>query len=191
MHGKSEFVVFDLDGVLADFVYGFSTIANKLFDYPIIDNSQQQHWNWLVGNGYSKKEQDKIWRIVDATENWWETLPCLLDSEEKSFMKMISNRFDIIYCTNRQGDTVDSQTFRWLKTHSLPSGHIIVTKDKIKKLKFFKPAIRAVIDDRPSLLEEYHENNYRVFCRSWPYNQDISKDIPRVASIREFYAKIL
>src|SRR5574337_595222 len=125
-----DIVVFDLDGVLVDFVHGYSTVANMLFGYPVIFTFEQKHWKWSESQGYTNKQIDEIWRYIDSTR-FWEHLLQLASPQDLRAMKDLAKLKKIIYCTNRRGDTAYEQSVIWLSQHDFPYGEVLVTDDKL------------------------------------------------------------
>src|SRR5574338_51657 len=123
-------VVFDLDGVLADFVWAFSGLGKEKFGWGQIPNSKQMHWDWVkdithTGLTESKEQENILWDIVDKSPDFWETLPVLCDGYDiRSMNDLRDNYAQVVYCTNRFGDTVRAQTARWLVQHDFPDGEL-------------------------------------------------------------------
>ena len=65
---------FDLDGILANFHYGFSKVANKLFGSPIVEDiNEVKAYRWEDwGYPLDKKQLNKVWREIDSKiNNFW------------------------------------------------------------------------------------------------------------------------
>lgn len=66
---------FDCDGVLANFTKAFSTIGNKLFGLPVIEEMDVVHWNWSWNQWYCTQEQEEaMWEEVRCTDFFWRDL---------------------------------------------------------------------------------------------------------------------
>lgn len=103
---------FDVDGVLADFGLGFSTIGNRMYGLPIIHNSEIQHWNWSKWH-CTKEQECAIWKEVKQTENFWLNLHPIflrpLSLFDNNYYYAITNRVDT------EGFTAILQTSLWLR----------------------------------------------------------------------------
>lgn len=96
------------------------------------------------------------------------------------------DEFRVMYCTNRFGVDVKEQTERFLKNNGLPYDDVVISKNKVETLNPIKRKIVGVIDDRPSLLEEFHDEGYPVWARDWQYNRNLKTYIHRVSNITDF-----
>lgn len=66
-------IMFDLDGVLADFVYGFTALANKNYGTPITPTSGQPSWYGFPG--LDTHVIDSTWYTLKQDGTFWVGLP--------------------------------------------------------------------------------------------------------------------
>jgi hypothetical protein len=171
-------VAFDIDGVLADFCYGFTTLHEGK------GRSQGAQPTWDFAG-----HVDPTWEKVDASRYFWHELPCLASSAERSEMRALADRADILYITGRQEGDNDTfgQTRRWLHDWVFPHGNLILTTDKTPILAGFGSALVGVIEDRPTLISTMWKAGLPVYVRDWQYNREIDSRVEgRVSSLGEF-----
>lgn len=174
-------VVFDLDGVLADFTKGFTDLAAEMGVVKKgwrTESQPEWHFNFYV---------DKVWAEVDKQPDFWERLEPLVTLEDLSALESLEKVAHIVYMTARSGpENVGEQTKRWIKACGLPSGPVFVgAANKVALLSTLKHQLAGVIDDKPEFLAEMHAEGYPVVARRWQYNQHLV-GVPYVTSITEF-----
>jgi len=114
---------FDLDGVLANFHYGFSKIASKLFGSPIVkDINEVKAYRWEDwGYPLDKKQHNAVWREIDnKVNNFWLDLEPLVENAIFKRMKDLEkgnhNFFFITSRKNTAGKSALSQTKDWIES---------------------------------------------------------------------------
>lgn len=117
-------VMFDIDGVLADFIYGFTTICRRLDpDFPLMTNGRardgvkEQHWYspWEIpGWPYGTEVVDTAWDIVKHSPHFWEELPALVTPEVFERIGRLGEQRQVYFVTSRVGKRVWQQTKSWL-----------------------------------------------------------------------------
>jgi hypothetical protein len=186
-------VIFDVDGVICDFVTGWSQLVKNSLDeqYGVYSSGEQRTWR---GSKLSKVERDMMWAVIDSRDDWWVTLPPLFtEGDHLAMHKLIEAGVVVYYVTNRFApDNVAKQTELWLIEHSLPvSGGVITTTEKAE---FVDARFRAdpsyellgAIDDSPTNLQSYARLNLPCYVRDWRYNRHAVPHLPRVSSVAEF-----
>lgn len=173
----------DLDGVCADFIARFRTIAYSVLDKPTPDVGPNTDWyctNW----GLSMAEIDMLFRNIKATKNFWETLGKCKGTEN---LRDAAHDYQIYFVTNRTstlGRSVEEQSCNWLRhNYDIEFPQVIETKKKgevVKALDLF-----AFIDDRPENCKEIQETaptcKHSTYIRDASYNR---KDVCGCVFIR-------
>lgn len=126
-------VMFDVDGVLADFSYGFRAYAKILGHAPEIkpySHSDPRHtqWDWpdLTGEALSK-----TWDAVKRSGNFWYTLPPLVGLAEAKRIQRFALDHPVYFVTARVGASARFQTVLWLRDYlGLLDPNVIVSSDK-------------------------------------------------------------
>ena len=114
---------FDLDGVLANFHYGFSKIANELFGSPIVkDVNEVKAYRWEDwGYPLDKKQHNKVWREIDSNTNdfWLDLQPLVENTIFERMKKMEKENCNFFFITSRKntaGKSALSQTKDWIES---------------------------------------------------------------------------
>ena len=144
-------IVFDLDGVLANFHYSFSIILNKLYRTPIITNiNDVKQWDWCNWYPISIEQHEEAWEYVKTIKNFWTTLDPLVNTDTfKKIYDLQKEGHSIYFITTRNksyGLSISEQTANWFKKWCL-SVHVIVAKNKGLILKEINADF--FIDDSP------------------------------------------
>ena len=198
------YVVFDIDGVLADFAYSFSRLAQTMYNIPLTETAEQSSFRWLREQGVSKAEQDRVWDKVEVSHDFWLRMPSLLSEFDLNAMWQLADtgvRF--IYLTNRhEKGTARIQTQEWLWRHALPPGALVFVEEKDLYLQTLlnddrEANILGVLEDSPYNLERYagglaaRYNRPVVYVFDRRYNQEAAPSLPRVHCVLEFCSVLL
>lgn len=183
-------IVFDIDGVLADFTYGFTAI---LEGRPRSQGTQQT-WEFDA----PATEVARTWAYIDRSTRFWENLTPLITEGEVGDAVYLCREFDLVpyYITGREdrGNETLKQTSRWLTSMGMPKGTIILNGDKVAALRHVTQAgveVVAVIDDRPQTLAELAHAEYITFARDWAYNRvPMPPEVIRVGSVGEYVTRV-
>lgn len=180
-------VVFDLDGVLADFVPAFTRVAVEVGQADeVTTGDDHPNWNFPF-------HVDPVWEQVDRMYAFWENLAPLTTEEDMEYIHALAEEAHILYVTGRRGDLASTanQTHRWLKDNDFPSGPVFFAPPKSDKVEIILPnaeQLIGVLDDKPSVLEVLGAAGVPVVARDWPYNRHVS--VPRVPSVAEFVKRL-
>ena len=142
---------FDMDGVLADFEAAFRDVEVRLFGpADHVDGGQPENEeetqsaagpgdvdegaeekDRVVSTREQRRRRDAIWRAIQATPDFWETLaPTDAGAVRRVHEMMLRHRWEVFFITQRpatEGQTVQRQTQRWLvkQGFDLPSVLVI------------------------------------------------------------------
>ncbi len=150
---------FDMDGVLADFERAFRDVEVRLFgpvEHLESGQPEQEEESRAPLHGaperggedpeadpeaeakeraasarQQRRRRDAIWRSIQTTPNFWETLAPTQDGVVRRVHEMmLRHRWEVFFITQRpatEGDTVQRQTQRWLvkEGFDLPSVLVI------------------------------------------------------------------
>ena len=130
-------IAFDLDGVLADFAGAYGAIARRLLPRPAGSGLGLSEPDAPAGPASPRMER-RIWRAIEATENFWTTLePLEPDLIASIHERAVRHRWDTFFVTQRPataGDTVQRQTQRWLAAQGFPLPAVIAHRGSRGKL---------------------------------------------------------
>lgn len=178
-------VVFDVDGVLANFGLGATTIAYHMgLTDTIIENGEQDTWHFPF-------DMSEVWSTIDHTYNFWEALQPLVDADDLDAMHALAQEAHVMYVTGRSGEAAERQTHNWLNEWDFPEGPVFFVPRKSNKEEVILPnryQLIGVLDDKPDVLEALASNNIPVVARDWPYNRSVP--VPRVSSVAEFVERL-
>lgn len=122
-------VQFDIDGVLADFMHGFTRLAREMGFGNRVSGSRQQ----VVWEQYGDVPSDKVdavWANAKASPWFWEELPALIERETFSRIDRLQGDHDIYFATSRPGRGAKLQTVRWLRAHGISHPTVVITSKK-------------------------------------------------------------
>lgn len=185
----------DLDDVLVDFIGTFTGIASDMFG---IDRTIRPiDWEWS-NYGLTKEQQGEVWKAVENTYNFWETLGVEQGASARSMLRFrVRSDFDLIFITARKpslGRSVQEQSAKWLDHRfNLRYPTVIVDNNKgpiaaALKLEYF-------IDDRPKNCLEIQAAvpNCKVFLKNSTHNTSYVAPVtlPRVQDFDEFVDRVL
>ena len=188
--------MFDVDGVLADFLTGFLTLANDILGrkVEVYGHRESLTWNAL---GLSKHEEHVLWRSIRASRTFWYDLPLLLEAEaEIAAVAELGTFHSVYFVTARPGLAVATQTAHWLAYKiGVYRPNVIVSSRKGE----IAHAIGAdfCIDDKAgnAVAVSYLSPETRSFLLDRPYNQldhaVIGGSVRRVKTVLEYIQEVM
>jgi hypothetical protein len=144
---NNEVIAFDLDGVLSNFIRGFTRIGNRLFGTPVCDVPAQVVWMFedFPTLKLDKTKCDEIWKEIKGNRGFWANLdPCNV-----SAMYTLDRIVNKVFITNRPGLLAKEQTESFLERWGVIEPKVILAVDKGPVAK--DEHILAAVDD-------YHPN---------------------------------
>ena len=191
---QKRVVMCDIDGVLADFILGFTSEAAILYGTPFTNTREQESWNTF--KGLSPEQVAQVWAIITHSTHFWSDLYPLLSYAERCALKRLMIDHTVYFVTNRPGTNVVRQTRRWLD-HCLgvENPNIIVSKRKGEVAS----AIDAnyCLDDKAanaSCVDWLTDGRCQSFLLNRPYNQCpsdfLASGVKRVSTVLEFIQHI-
>lgn len=190
---KHRTILFDVDGVLADFCLGFTQLAGVASPWGTVAQKQWQFDEQFI----SPELRHATWERVTKTPGWWETLePLVSKNTIWSISWLQQNGCNVVFCTNREGTpSPQVQTAHWLQNHGFEGNpHVILSKRKGEIAK----AIDAdyAIDDKPENVACIHWIADAQPCKSYvitrPYNlvNYLPAKVRRVDTVNQFLSDI-
>ena len=181
-------IFFDVDGVLADFVTGFTSLANQLFGTPIIGVIEMErfdHWRDFL----DQKQCDIVWEKVFNSYDFWVNLNHLLSKKEVEALSYLAHENNIYFVTDRRSDVMNPAvaTSYWLqKKFNINHAQVIATKNKADIAKALRPSF--AIDDKADHAFGYIKQGVQSFLFHRPYNKEFWNNIylNHVNSVEEF-----
>lgn len=189
MSGKN--VMFDVDGVLADFVLGFTQLAvAEGFMETVIKTTEQPSWDF--GQVLSEKQQKQLWTLIDHRGSWWESLQPLVPAETFERINKLCDNDVVTFCTHRLAGMPHAQvqTQAWLMRHGIDIPNVVVSKRKGEVARALD--IDYAIDDKPEnaacihWISDVRPTKSYILDRPYNHNADLPRRIKRVLTVDEF-----
>jgi hypothetical protein len=179
-------LVYDIDGVLANFTRGFTDLAASMgLVKEGWDNDRQPTWDFDF-------HVDKVWEHTESEGlDFWYELPLLATPDDVTYMNAIANYIEPVYVTGRKdAGSTRAQTQAWLQDHGFPEGLLILSDNKAEALRtlYLRPEHVAIIDDSPKVIANLRDGGYTVTVRDALYNKDVEG--PRVDSVTQFIESV-
>ena len=184
-------VVLDIDGVLADFILGFTTLANRMFGTPVYTTLDQKAWDSY--EGLTDAQYTQALEAAKVSPTFWQDLAPLASPEELAKLASAARAHDFYFVTNRFGVGAKAQTEAWLRRHGVSSQTVIVSGAKGEIAK----AVRAdvLLDDKAgnAVFTQYYSHATAVYLIDRPYNRFdpavLGSKIVRVRTLLEFFER--
>lgn len=187
-------VAFDVDGVLADQVLGFTRLAHRMFGTPVFGPG------WMPVYPFANErcrldegQEAAVWEEIGRSPDFWTGLTSCITPADKAAVWKLFRHFEVVYVTDRFGVDPKGQTFDWLSRQGLPAADLVYLSREHKdgKVGWVRElGAVAALDDSPEVLNVLW--SYRVcivYKRVWQYNQH-SPGTP-VHSVDEFCHRLL
>lgn len=197
-------VLFDVDGVLADFVFAFTKLAGAI-DGTGRGWGQQDHppGNWKFDDHFEKKVINAAWDVINHSSYFWASLPSLVSETVWEQIEELHEGNHVVFATARATSNAkhrtspQRQTQEWLAAHGVHGANVVLTEKKGD----FARAINAdyAIDDKPENVACIHwisdVKPTKAYFKLWPSTVDkaihLPENIKRVASVAEFLNDIM
>lgn len=183
---------FDVDGVLADFIWGFTAQGRLMFGTPVTHTNQQKAWDHFEGLGH--KEVGEIWTYIKSSTNFWRLLEACVSDHVFDEIARLNDEHDVYFITSRPGVQAKQQTEGWLSDRGIMNPTVIISSDK----GYAVQAVKAThyIDDKAGncVFAKYHNKHTDVFLLDRMYNRwdqtVIGSKVKRVNSVEEFLKEV-
>lgn len=181
-------VQFDIDGVLADFIRGYTRLGKK---YGLTETGDNDNARYGTVHLHGDVElEDQLWREIKASPTFWMLLPEHVTRTTFQRINALQDQHDVVFATNRPGLHAKWQTQQWLKNQGVEYPTVVVTA---KKGEFARAAgVTHCIEDKAgNAVYIAYENPGIVSCLvDRPYNRFpadvLGSKVRRVASVDEF-----
>ena len=194
MSARSVYL-FDVDGVLADFIYGFTTLGHKLFGTPITRTLDQPLRD--VYPGMTNEQVATVWEHVAAARFFWYELPTMISDNERDGLADLCDAREVYFVTARKGpDNVHEQTASWLADSLvIHNPQVIITPKKSTIASAFgTDGVAALwsIDDyekNVNAISQHTDNSY-LLDRGYNRRAIIGPAAKRVDSLETYLSLI-
>jgi hypothetical protein len=138
-----QVISFDLDGVLANFIRGFTSIGHRLYGSRVSD--AQSHTDWMfeeAGIGLTEEHCAAIWQQIWSSPYFWRGLDPLNVSVMRRINALPTPK---VFITNRKGIHPQQQSEGFLEQWGIDRPVVYVASDKVPVAKAI--GVTAHIDD--------------------------------------------
>lgn len=183
-------LVFDIDGVLADFIAGFTAMANAMFPgVPVTRTHEQPSWRGFPG--MTETQVAAVWERIKTSRVFWLSLSPLITPAESERVNDLQIEHDVYFCTARVGKYAKNQTEDWLTDHGIWRPSVVISNRKGEFCKAVQAD--AAIDDKAanaSFIDWNTDGRTRSYLLDRPYNrvpqEFMASGVRRVSSLTEF-----
>lgn len=106
-------VMFDVDGVLADFYTAYRNVQTLLGQNPCDSTRWDDYWD------------EAVWHHIRNSPDFFRRAPALVDADTFRRINDLTYAADVYFVTARLGDTAKSQTDTWLRMKGITSPTVI------------------------------------------------------------------
>jgi hypothetical protein len=181
-------VQFDIDGVLADFMHGFTRLAREMGCGNTVTSSAQQTV-WETYGDVPPERVNVVWENAKASPWFWEDLPALIHHSVFRRIERLQGGHDVYFATSRPGRDAKLQTIRWLRAHGISWPTVIVTSRK-GETAAAAGAAYAIDDKAGNAIFTGYQKGVRSYILDAPYNRFdpgvVGSPVRRVRTVDEF-----
>ena len=188
-------ILFDVDGVLADFVIAYLTLLRDCVpgceDIEPYHTGLQKVWDFSIDKNYIHAG----WVIVKNSNTFWMTLPPLVSPGTFARINALTKKREVYFVTSRSGGhKAQEQTRRWLTEHGVEHPTVIVSKNKGQFARAVDAA--ALIDDKAgnAVYVAYESPSTTAYLLNRQYNRFdhsvLGSKVRRIRAVDEFLDEI-
>jgi len=134
---SSKRIMFDIDGVLAEFLSPFTHLARGMFPTAlekVISHVEQESWDSVAAFGINSKltrrEQGAVWDRLKADKNFWRNLPTMVTYPTWQRIRALHLDYPVYFVTSRVGVEAWEQTRDWLIMQGITFPSVVITSYK-------------------------------------------------------------
>jgi hypothetical protein len=120
---KRRIVMFDVDGVLANFFEAYKRTYDRVHPrnpFPFADDG----WVW------DDLWDSLVWDVIKVSSGWWTLLRPIPDARVFRRINAMQNTHDVYFVTARPGLAVKQQTETWLRLQGIEDPTVILSSKK-------------------------------------------------------------
>ncbi len=182
-------VQFDIDGVLADFMFAFTVLARSMGCCDRVTGTREQTV-WESYGSVPAEFVPRVWARVKEHPYFWEDVPALVSPQ--TFWRIEQLQFDgheVYFATARVGFRVKDQTVQWLRKHGIGNPTVLITSRKGETAAALG-ANYAIDDKAGNAVFTGYQRGVRSYILDAPYNrfdsEVIGSKVRRVRTVDEF-----
>jgi FMN phosphatase YigB (HAD superfamily) len=196
---KQKTIIFDVDGVLADFVMAFTkeVLIHDNWDSQILKpwGTRENRSKWNFSDVFTKQQIEDAWSRIKNDPEWWIKVPSMERCYTFDRIDDLQGWHHVLFVTARVGKHAQWQTQYWLEERGVRKPNVVVTDKKGE----IAAAVGAHyhVDDKPENAACVHWIADRVPCKSYFVEHDYRKGGPwlpekirRIKSVNEYLEDI-
>lgn len=175
-------VVFDLDGVLANFYAGYFELCQKLG----LREPRVGSWDDFL--------DQRVWNEIRTSPTFWYDLPARVSRTIFDRIQATTYERDVYFATSRVGIDAYRQSYDWLFDNGIEKPSVTITG---KKGEFAKVVGAGhLIDDKAgnAVYTQYESPGTQAYLLDAPYNQfdqtALGSKVVRVVSVEDFLDRL-
>ena len=183
---SSNITLFDIDGVLADFILGYTKLGMKMgFLNRSWSTLSQRTWDMPE---IPKAQQDAMWEKIKQDSWFWTELEPLQDKD--TFAEISDLDGAVYFVTSRPGVNVKHQTEMWLTQQGISRPTVLISSLKGQVASGLKAT--HLIDDKAGncVYVAYESPKTQVYLLDREYNRFdpsvIGRKVMRIPDIKTF-----
>lgn len=192
---KTQTVVFDIDGVLADFSAHFTKTAECVTGKPLPVTRTVEHEAWSVFPGLTPEDVTRTWTYIASNPVFWTELPALLSNDDQESLKALAPH-NVYFATSRKTPGSLRASKEWIYANlGIVQPSVVVTHRKGEFCKVVDAAY--FIDDKSENVDcaiWMTDGKTKSYAIDRIYNQGTyaphSSKARRVATVREFIEEV-
>jgi hypothetical protein len=189
-------VIYDIDGVLANFTRGFVDTMREIdHEAPPCDGPHAapawgfEEWYWPeVPRNRVKALSELAWKRIHSVPSFWSGLHPLINSRE--FMKIRNSERTPVFMTRREPRLAWSHTLGWLQKYGIMEPVLVRVRAGEEKHELAQLLGQdTLVDDKPENCLMAAEAGMQVLMMKYPYNQHVEHpNIRPIDSFSEIFA---
>ncbi len=182
--------MFDIDGVLADWMVAFTRLGHERYGTPIASHHDSTSWDDM--HGLTKQQVTSLWDHIKQTPEFWGGVPPMLGAGTFTRIRHLaaSKGHDVYFVTARPGYGAKAATEEWLRRYCLSHPTVVMSRWKGEAAK----AIEAdfSIEDKAgnAVYVAYQSPATKSYLIDRPYNQFppdvLGRRVIRVQTVDEY-----
>jgi hypothetical protein len=188
-------VMFDIDGILANFNYALAQLAKAVFHVTLPNHPDKVRcWDYAL-EVLTAAQHHQLWNRIHDSQCFWSHLPSLLERKTWCRLRYFQDKGNLLYfVTGRTGIYVHLQTTKWLTDMGIYAPQVICISRKGEAARLL--GAHYAIDDKAgnAIAISYMAPECKAYILDRPYNQFssgvIGRKVQRVKTVEEFLSDV-